>query len=82
MSDPPPPFQPDLGQPHAQVSRSGRFTYTIIIIDGLTEYGPHVAGVLTGWTRFSRASAERKARVELARYRRKILREERWEVGP
>jgi hypothetical protein len=56
--------------PHAVVTKVGRWRYRILIHDGLTAYGPD--GI--GWYRWGRKRAARKAHRELCRY---LARQER-----
>ena len=65
MRPPPDPWDDDA-PPHAEVEQTGRWTYTIVILDGLMSYGPDGYG----WIRPGRGWAERKARRELAKYLR------------
>lgn len=58
------------GHPVGQVTRVGRFTYRVVIIDGMLEFG--LDG--HGWRVWGRDRAQRKATRELARYRR----EQQW----
>lgn len=60
----------DEHPPHAEITKTGRFTYHIIITHGLTTYGPVFGGVQIGWHRIGRRRAEAKARRELDRYKR------------
>jgi hypothetical protein len=58
----------------AVIERGGRWVWRISIHEG----GPMRDGI---WVRFSRKAAERKARTELARYRRKQeYSKERYEI--
>lgn len=52
---------------HVVVERLGRWTYRIVIVDGTMEYGPEGYG----WVTYGRGRAQRKARRQLAKYRRK-----------
>ena len=54
--------------PYAEVTRRGRWYWSVAIQDGLTTYGPDGYG----WLRFSRRGAERKGRRELARYMARV----------
>lgn len=60
----------DCERPFAEVTRVGRWTYRVIIRDGITLYGPDGFG----WTVLGSERAKRKARGELERY----LRKDRW----
>ena len=51
---------------HATVERIGRWTYLVVIRDGLMRYGPDGCG----WHVLGRRWANSKARRELAKYRR------------
>lgn len=67
----------DLPAPYARITRAGRWTYSVRIVDGLMWFG-------TGCV-FGAARAERKAKRELRRYlRREAWRQQvtRVEAGP
>jgi len=54
----------DERPPFAEITRIGRWTYNVVIRDGLTQYGPDGMG----WHVLGSRRAERKARRELDRY--------------
>ena len=71
MEDDPNPLAIPRGvvPPRARVTQFGRWSWRIVIEDGLTEYGPGSGGVIFGWTSWgSRDRAERKADRILRRY--------------
>lgn len=51
--------------PHAEITRVGRWTYHIRIVDGIGEHARS-----DGWATWGRRRAEKKARRILAQYRR------------
>lgn len=56
----------DIGPPHAQVQRIGRWTYLVSVHHGLSVWGPNASG----WSVLGRRRANRKAAKVLARYLR------------
>ncbi len=66
----PPSNYLDMCDPEALVTRIGRWSYEIYVIHGAMAIGPNGYP----WHRFGRARAERKARRELARYKRERAR--------
>ncbi len=56
----------EVEQAHAEISRAGRWTYRIRIVDGIGVISPS-----GGWNVLGRQRAERRAAKLLAWYRRK-----------
>jgi hypothetical protein len=72
-------FEPDPLAPRAVITRSGRWTYRIVIHHDITEYGPGTSGIVVGWSGYGRRHTEWKARRELRRYLSRTE-PEKWEV--
>ena len=71
MSEPlPPPNYLDECEPEARIEQAGRWTYSVYVTHGLMSIGPNGLP----WLRLGRKRAERKARRELARYKRQEAR--------
>ncbi|WNM27538.1 hypothetical protein RN607_00630 [Demequina capsici] len=67
-------------RPVAVIAKTGRISWRIYIKDGSKRFGGDQG---FGWIRFGRASAERKARRELARYvERQAHPPEAFTIGP
>lgn len=77
QSPPAPPVEPPdplPGEPpRAVITRRGRWTYGIVIQDGISVYGPAYSGMVVGWNVLGRRRAEKRARKELRRYREVFL---------
>ncbi len=67
----PPGWLDDLPKPRAEITRTGRWTYRVVVKDRLTQWGPNGYG----WTILGRRRAEKKAIRVLAKYRREQQRE-------
>lgn len=65
-----PPPERVVETPYAAVARVSRWRWSVIIRDGMTQYGPDG---MPWWVVGTRARALRKARRELVWYMRKIV---------
>lgn len=63
---PPPAWLDNLPEPRAEITRAGRWTYRVVVKEGIGQWGPNGYG----WTVLGRRRAERKAAKVLARYQR------------